>query len=244
MKNVISIFFKDIPSIIFEPFAVIGVLGLITAMIIYRKERSVFYLTTFFALIFMIAWRVAIQIVSSRYAEILIFPATVAAAFFIFQLEHIRKIFPALPEKPVKLLPYLCVAVLIVVGIVKNLNYDRSTPVIDTTRMVKAKMALESVVYSADRVYWQIEYYIGQKVHFIPYIEEESNIDRCRKIIADASKKSFRSVYIFVPSSSREPEISAADVSLSGSAWTLVTKSYFNETQTKVMRVYKYSAAE
>ena len=84
MKVMLDVFFKDMPSIVFEPVFVLGVCGLITVLIKFRKERSVFYWTTLFSLIFMVAWRVLIQIVSSRYAEILIIPMSVAAAYFCF----------------------------------------------------------------------------------------------------------------------------------------------------------------
>ena len=245
MSAMFSVFFKDIPSIIFEPLAVIGVLGLIIALIIYRKERSVFYWTVIFALIFMIAWRVAIQIVSSRYAEILIFPATAAAAFFIFKLESLRKIFPALPEKFVRFLPCLCIAVLTIVSIGKNLKYDRSTTVIDTANAVKTDMTSDSGVYVIHPDWrWKVEYYLGRKVDFVKSEPADSNSASCQQIIADALKKSYRTVYIFVPAGVREPEISAADAGVDPSAWSISAQSYFNAKKSKIMRVYKYSAAQ
>ena len=125
MKNMLEVFFKDIPSIVFEPIAICGWLGLFIALLIYRKERTVFYRTVIFSLAFMIIWRMAIQIISSRYAEILIFPMTIAAAFFIFQLENIRKILPQFPEKYVKYLPLGILIILTVICIGKNLSYNK-----------------------------------------------------------------------------------------------------------------------
>jgi hypothetical protein len=247
MITMLEVFFKDIPSIVFEPIAVFGWAGLLTALYLYRKERSTLYLTVIFSLAFMILWRCAIQIVSSRYAEILIFPMTVAAAFFIFQLENIRKIFPALPEKYIKYLPLCLVAILTVICIIKNLNYNSYTPIMDAVQVVKEdKSTGKLVIYAMekDRAR-QIEYYSGEKVCVLkPFPEDYSNKltpELCRKIIAEATaKKSAETVYIFVTTSAQSPIVTAGELGLKDASWQLITEQYFNGKKKKALRVYKY----
>lgn len=249
MITMLEVFFKDIPSIVFEPIAVFGWAGLIAALYLYRKERSTLYLTMIFSLAFMILWRCAIQIVSSRYAEILIFPMIAAAAFFIFQLENIRKIFPVIPEKHVKYLPVAIVAILTVICIIKNLNYNSYTPVMDAAQLVKEDKAPgKRVIYTmdTDRAR-QIEYYSGEKVCFLnPFPEDYSNKltpELCRKIIAEATaKESAETVYIFVKTSARSPVVTAGELGVKESAWQLLTEKYFNSKKKNVLRVYKYIA--
>lgn len=249
MINVLEIFFKDIPSIVFEPIIIFGWAGLLTALYLYRKERSTLYLTVIFSLAFMILWRCAIQIISSRYAEILIFPMTIAAAFFIFQLENIRKIFPALPEKYIKYLPWGIVIILTAICIGKNLNYNSYTPIMDAVQVVKEdKSTGKLVIYTmaGDRAK-QIEYYSGEKVCSLkPLPEDNSDIltpELCRKIIEEATaKESAETVYIFVTTSTKSPVITASELGLKDASWQLITEQYFNSKKKKALRVYKYIA--
>ena len=247
MITMLEVFFKDIPSIVFEVIAIFGWAGLLTALYLYRKERSTLYLTVIFSLAFMILWRCAIQIVSSRYAEILIFPMTIAAAFFIFQLENIRKIFPALPEKYIKYLPWGIVIILTAICIIKNLNYNSYTPVMDASDIVKEdKSTGKLVIYTmdSDRAR-QIEYYSGEKVCFLkPFPEDYSNIltpELCRRIIDEArEKESAQTVYIFVTTPTKSPVITAGELDLKDDSWQLITEQYFNRKKKNALRVYKY----
>ncbi|MBO7328859.1 MAG: hypothetical protein J6W00_08830 [Lentisphaeria bacterium] len=246
MITMLEVFFKDIPSIVFEPIAICGWLGLFIAFILYRKKCSVFYLTVIFSLAFMILWRVAIQIVSSRYAEILISPMTIAAAFFIFQLENIRKIMPQFPEKYVKYLPLGILIILIVICIGKNLSYNTYTSLMDVCGMVKAdKTPGKRVLYvmNSDRVR-QIEYYSGEKVRWLTaFTKAHPQIltpDLCREIIAQAAaENSAEIVYIFAVASGKEPVITAKEIGVKDSSWELFTEKPLDRKSKKLMRVYR-----
>ena len=247
MITMLEVFFKDIPSIVFEVIAIFGWAGLLTALYLYRKERSTLYLTIIFSLAFMILWRCAIQIVSSRYAEILIFPMTVAAAFFIFQLENIRKIFPALPEKYIKYLPWGIVIILTAICIGKNLNYNPYTPIMDAADIVKEdKTPGKRIIYAMekDRAR-QIEYYSGEKVCLLkPFPEDYDNIltpELCRRIINEArEKESAQTVYIFVTTPAKSPVITAGELDLKDDSWQLITEQFFNRKKKNALRVYRY----
>ncbi|MBR7103712.1 MAG: hypothetical protein IKC65_02105 [Lentisphaeria bacterium] len=248
MMTILEVFYKDIPAIVFEPLAVLGWCGLVLALISFRKERSVLYLTVTFSLVFMILWRMVIQIISARYAQILIFPMTAAAAFFIFQLEHLRRIFPAVPEKYVKCLPVCILGILTVVCILKNLNYNTYTPVMDISRLVREdRVPGKAVIYTMDldRLR-QIEYYSGKEVHHLKPFPK--NYDRvltpalCRQIMAQAAENdAAETVYIFAVSAGKKAPIAAKEVGMSDAAWRLFAEKPFNRKGKRVFRVYKCS---
>ena len=63
---------QSIPGLLFEPIAVAALLGLAVAAVMYWKRHERFYWIFAVAIVFMISWRTAIEIISGRYAAILI----------------------------------------------------------------------------------------------------------------------------------------------------------------------------
>lgn len=246
MKNMLYIFFKGIPSVVFEPVAVVGVLGLLLAFLLFRKKNTVLFWTVLFSLAFMVLWRVAIQIVSSRYAAILIFPMTVAAAFFVFQTEQIRKLFPAFPEKYVKFLPAALLLFLTLFAVGNNLNYDTSSPMMDTAQLLKAdRGAGEPIILTTnpDRRK-QIEYYTGVKADRLrPLPQNYSGVltpELIRRFFAQASPKAGQALYIFTISLAKTPVVTAAEAGVKESEWTLFSEKYMNRKKKRSLRVYRY----
>ena len=120
----LKILFQSSPSILFEPIAAGGVLGLATAAVLFWRKKTAWYWSVALALLFMISWRVAIQIVSSRYASILVFPATIATAYFAFKMDWLAGFIPKFPEWLRKSLPYLTVIGIAIGGIGQLLHYN------------------------------------------------------------------------------------------------------------------------
>lgn len=243
MKVMLDVFFKDMPSIVFEPVFVLGVCGLITVLIKFRKERSVFYWTTLFSLIFMVAWRVLIQIVSSRYAEILIIPMSVAAAYFCFEAgkmlpEKFRKM-----ETLSKFLPGLLFSAVVLICIIKVLNFNQYTAMKSCALKVKNDDAPgKHLVYTLKEYRAnQICYYSGKEVPLIKSIPD--NLDRnpapgvTAAVIADAKAKAAGTVYLFVETLSGEVPLSALP---ENRGWELFASGYFNRKHKRILRVYRY----
>ena len=241
----LEVFCKDMPSIIFEPIFVMGIAGGLLALVLYRKERSVLYWFIACSLGFMIVWRVAMQIISERYAEILIFPMVIATVYFIFQTGNIWRILPALPEKYTRYLPICCMTVLVLVCVGKNLRFDGSMPITETTTALKAELPEDALVYLADSsLRWQIEYFLGKEVKYVPWQEGDTVVSRCRMIIDEAENLSAGSVYIFVAQRSKDALISAEDMQVNAADWQMVCEGFFNKKHTKSMRVYKYTISK
>lgn len=127
-----EVFFKLIPQILFEPIAVGALLGLFTALIFFWKKHGKFYWIVTVSIVFMLGWRLAIQIVSTRYASLLIYPAVIFCVYFCFKLEDLCKLIPKFPEKLRRIVPWLFLIGLSIASLVKTLhcnpyeNYIRS----------------------------------------------------------------------------------------------------------------------
>ena len=90
MSKIVEIFLKEIPQIIHEPIAITAVIGIVLAAVCYaRRPFGKFYWLILCTLLYMFAWRLAIQIISSRYAEILLYPAVISAAYACFKFPEL-----------------------------------------------------------------------------------------------------------------------------------------------------------
>ncbi len=158
----IEVLFGKIPQILFEPIAVCGVLGLVLAFILQRKQKSDFLWFAAVSILFMIVWRVVIQIVSSRYAVLLLYPATIGTVYLCFKVPEFLKF---IPEKWRKFLPYCLTAVLVLVCIGKDLRvnpYDDY--LIRCGTYLRENSAPDEVVLCYADAVTRIEYYSGRKI--------------------------------------------------------------------------------
>ena len=119
-----EVFFKLIPQILFEPIAVGALLGLFTALIFFWKKHGKFYWIVTVSIVFMLGWRLAIQIVSTRYASLLIYPAVIFCVYFCFKLEDLCKLIPKFPERLRRMVPWLFLIGLSIASLVKTLHYN------------------------------------------------------------------------------------------------------------------------
>ena len=127
MKAVLEVFFQKIPSIIFEPVAICGLIGLILALVTFRKEwKGKFYLFFCISLLFMFFWRLAIQIMSSRYGLILMIPFTIATSFLFFKMEYFCSLIPKFPEKFLRYVPYFCLSIMVIICLCTTFTSDRT----------------------------------------------------------------------------------------------------------------------
>ncbi len=157
----IEVLFGKIPQILFEPIAVCGMLGLILAFVLQRKQKSDFFWFAAVSILFMIVWRVLIQIVSSRYAVLLLYPATIGTVYLCFKVPEFLNF---IPEKWRKLLPYGLMAALTLACVGKDLHvnpYDDYLIRCGTYLRENAAPDASVLCYSA--AVTRIEYYSGRK---------------------------------------------------------------------------------
>lgn len=167
MSEVFSVFFQGVPGVLFEPIAVGAVLGLVTAAVMYWKRHTPLYWLIGGSILFMISWRLSIQIISSRYAAILLYPAVIATAFFCFQTDWLVKYIPRFPEKWCKAVPYLFVLGLSIASIGQTLHlnpYDDY--IIRAAELIKKDAAVhgESRLLTRSKEATRMYYYSGVPV--------------------------------------------------------------------------------
>lgn len=166
MSNILSVLFKRIPGILFESVAVAAALGLIIAAVMCWKRRTLLYWLLAFSCLFMLGWRMGIQIISQRYASALIFPAVIASAYFCFQTESLVKYIPKFPEKWCRFVPYVFILILGISSIVKVFHFNHyGDYVIRASELIRNDLQKlgggEPFLLSTDSAADRLSYYTG-----------------------------------------------------------------------------------
>ena len=158
----LKVLFQLIPSILFEPIAVGAVLGFVIGAVLCWRKKTAWYWSVAFSLIFMLSWRLAIQIASSRYASILVFPATIATAYFAFKMDWLAGFIPKFPELLRKSLPYLAVVGIAIGGVAQLMHYnpyaDRILKIAELIKQDSEQFKGYRIAIDGDR---RIAYYTG-----------------------------------------------------------------------------------
>ena len=241
----LQILFQSIPSILFEPVAVGAALGLVTAAICFWKNKSALYWVIALSLIFMLGWRLAIQIISSRYASILVLPATVAAAYFIFKMEDLTRFIPKFPEWLRKSLPYLTLIGIAIGGLAQLLHYnpyaDRILKIAELIR-TDAKQYKNCHILASDNR--RIPYYTGLPTTAIAGADV-SSAEYPKQIALALKKGSDRPAemcYVVLPMSAKLPEehyLQQVSEHIRKEL-VLLGEFYHNRKKRRLTRVYRY----
>ena len=241
----LKILLHSIPGILFEPIAVGAVLGLITAAILLWKKRPVLYWVVAFSLLFMLGWRLAIQIISGRYAAILIFPATIATAYFIFKMDWLAGFIPKFPEWLRKWLPYLTVIGIAIGGVGQLCHYnayaDRILKVAELIKSDAKQYKSSCILTTEDR---RLRYYTGLPANSISMTNVSPN--SLQKEIAAVLKKGpdqpAEICYIVLPMSSKLPEDHYFQQvpDFIRQELVLLGEFFHNSKKRRLSRVYKY----
>ncbi len=245
----LEIFFQIIPATLFEPIAAGAVPGIAAALIFGWKKRSAWYWILLFSILFMIGWRLAIQIVSSRYAAILIYPAIIFTAYFCFQTERLSVLFKQYRHGIFicRLVPWLLILGLSIVCIGKVLHYNPySDYVIKTCKVFLDDTEEKEKVY----VY---SLGCGEKSRIIYYsgLKKMSDLpELClkdpdkRKILADKLKE-VRNVrgahYFYATHKKTEPHYKASELHVSDDEWAELCAFYTSKRKKKELVLYKYT---
>ena len=173
-----EVFFKLIPQILFEPIAVGALLGLFTALIFFWKKHGKFYWIVTVSIVFMLGWRLAIQIVSTRYASLLIYPAVIFCVYFCFKLEDLCKLIPKFPERLRRMVPWLFLIGLSIASLVKAFHYNPYENYIrsncSTAKQDAAKFA-RPLALADPREVRRYHYYSGVKTLGAPALDFPGN---------------------------------------------------------------------
>ena len=246
----IEIIYKSIPGLLFEPIAVAALLGLAVASVMYWKRHERFYWIFAVAIVFMISWRTAIEIISGRYAAILIYPGILATAFFCFQTEWLVKYIPKFPEKWRKIVPWLFVIGLGIASLVKTLHFNPySDHIIKAAHVIKKDAACyrNPVVIVTHQEVRRIRYYSNLMTHGFT-LNKEDNIKTRNSLYSSLDWYSLFGDAVYIVSFeqnktpagyqfSQIPEFIQCNIELIG-------EFYQNRKKKRMTRVYRYNVAD
>ena len=249
MSEILSILFQSIPGVLYEPIAVGAVLGLVTAAIIYWKRRTPLYWLVGLSILFMIGWRLGIQIITGRYAAILIYPAIIATAYFCFQTEWLVKFIPKFPDKWRKIVPYLFVIGLGIASIAQTLHLNPyGDYIIRAAELMKKDANGRDVhILAIDHEVHRLSYYTGIPTSNILYsgLSEEDYIKSIGDRVHKGGSLPATACYIVLFESVKYPKGYYLQNISPGIKKHLhyLGEFYHNRKKRRVTRIYRYDYA-
>ena len=105
---------KDVPRILFEPYAIGAICGMVTALLL-QKNKSLMYWILTCSIAFMMLWRFIMYPImsSSRYASFLIYPAIILTAFACLRIKDLYQYFTAFRQHRITRTTRLVVSIII-----------------------------------------------------------------------------------------------------------------------------------
>ena len=240
-----EVFFKRIPQILFEPIAVGALLGLFTALFFFWKKHGKFYWIVTVSIVFMLGWRLAIQIVSTRYASILIYPAVIFCVYFCFQLEDLCKLIPKFPERLRRMVPWLFLIGLSIASLVKAFHYNPYENYIrsncSTAKQDAAKFA-RPLALADPREVRRYHYYSGVKTLEAPALDFPGDTVNPAVIKSFLTRYSPQCdvLYLFIVELSSNEPLTGAALGIPPENWKLLSCHYQNRRKKKQLRLYRY----
>lgn len=248
MSKIVEIFLKEIPQIIHEPIAITAVIGIVLAAVCYaRRPFGKFYWLILCTLLYMFAWRLAIQIISSRYAEILLYPAVISAAYACFKFpELIYPLFKKyIPEKIWRFLPYALVGGLCIACFCKAVRVSPYHFVLKMSEIVtedqKKNESKKVLIFSEDRSV-QYRYYTKLPAQSCPPLflpDYQPHTKRIYSLVTRNSKKADILYFICLEPAKSAP-IQLKTRKGIDPRWKFLGQEYINRKKRKVSRVYRF----
>lgn len=241
-----EVLLQEIPQILFEPVAVGAVLGFFAALVFFWKKHREFYWPVTVSIVFMLAWRLAIQIISKRYASILIFPAIIFCVYACFKLEDLCKWgIPKIPERFRRMIPYLFVIGLVIASFAKAFHvnpYERYIRYSCSVAKQDAANFANPLALAEPREVRRYSYYSGLKTLEASAMNshgEAVNASVIKTLLARCSRQC-DALYLFLDEPASTAPLTGSDLGLSEGEWKLLSSQYQNRRKKKQLRLYRY----
>lgn len=237
----ISIFFSRIPRCLFEPLAVCAVLGIILALWLCRKKQDRMFWLVSCSLFFMIFWRVGVEIVSGRYASILIYPTVILVSYFCFHLKELPGM-TKVPEKFQYFLPWCLLLIATGICIGKNLRFNRYEnylrQVIGVIRE-DARNYRTPLILTYREEHFRTRYY--SLLDVIPMVENNIFLssNEMRKMIRRYSGYG-DALYFLIDEKQSVPPLTAESVGVAPERWKLLISYFQDNRKRKRFSAYRY----
>lgn len=243
-EEMTEVFFKLIPQILYEPIAVGALLGLFTALIFFWKKHREFYWIVTVSIVFMLGWRLAIRIISTRYASILIYPAIILSVYFCFKLEELCKLIPRFPDRLRRIVPWLFIIGLSIASLVKALHcnpYENYIRYNCSAAKKDAANFARPLALSDPREVRRYHYYSGVKTLGAAPLDFPGDTVNPAVVKSLLTRYSAQcdALYLFIVESSSNEPLTGTALGLPPENWKLLSWQYQNRRKKKQLRVYR-----
>lgn len=242
LADILQLLFQKIPRGIFEPFAVGAVLGGIFSLLFVGK-RNFYFFFCWGTVLFMLMWRVAIRVDSSRYVSILIYPAVILTAYVCFGIGSQLKKRTGISRKFCRILPLLILSGVALGCLGQAFHKDpyenhREDVYAVIREQLKNYPEVEVLVSNGDAR--RVRYYTGAVVKDIPDVTAMVLQREVRKL------KSADTVFLFdVIEPAHAPMLTKKELGLPESAeWERIYSSYTNRKERRKHNVYRCRLGE
>lgn len=246
--------FKSIPSIIFDPLAVMVLIWSVCAFFLCKKKNKFFFWTFCSIVIFMLVWRLAVHSLmeSSRYASVLIYPAVIFSACLCLKAQAVFRWLFKLFHCEFKVRNQICkfLAVVLFIGmfiacIGKSLHldpYGYYIPKItdDYKKYSGGNGRVHIVFEEAERISW----YLGKKLCEVDafYIGKNEPVFPGVKRAFEMSKNIPGEHYFFfyLKKGETEPNADTMEFDKSSGTWEIVSRYYTARHKKKEFLLARY----
>lgn len=251
MNEVLSVLFKTIPGILYEPVACCTVVGLILAVWMCRENRHTFFWLIVCSLFFMVGWRCGIRITSNRYGAVLIYPAVIAAAYCFFQMEWLARYIPRFPERFRRFVPYVLILTMIIIELAQYFHYNPyGDYILRTSDLIRndAKDRSNPYILTVDQEVNRYAHYTGLPAAGILYdqLPEEMYLKNIGIRVTQGPPCFADSIYlVLTESTKKENDYYLQKIpAVLRNKLCLLGEFYHNRKKRRVTRVYRYSLKE
>lgn len=238
LADIFELLFQKIPRGIFEPFAIGAVVGGFFSLLFSRRYKYFFF---FFwgAILFMLAWRLAILIISSRYTSFLIYPAVILTVYACFEAGRQLKKRTRISRTFCRLLPLLILSGIALGCLGKTFHWDpyeyhREGAYLTIREQMKKYDKIQVLVSNGDAR--RTKYYTGAVTRDIP--------DATTKVLQQEVRnfKSADTVLLLdVIESAAAPMLTKEELGVPESAeWERIYSSYTNRKERRKHNIYRY----
>lgn len=238
LAEMLGLLFQKIPRGIFEPFAIGAVVGGLFSILFYRRNRYFFF---FFwgAILFMLAWRLAMVIVSSRYASFLIYPAVLLTTYACFEAGKQLKKRTQLPRRFCRILPLLILGGIVLGCLGKTFHQDPYE-----YHRAGAHSAIREQMKKYDKILVLVsngeaqrtKYYTGALTRNIPDVTEKVLQQEVRKF-----KSADTVLLLDVIEPADAPMLTKKELGVPESAeWERIYSSFTNRKERRKHNIYRY----
>lgn len=255
----IQYFFSTIPRLLFEPVAVVALLGCITTLLFFHKKNNPFFYIILLSICLMFFWRVSFYsiMLSTRYAAVILYPAAIFSVLFCFHVkESVQWIdlrFFHLDKSWFRILctvmPYFLLFCLALPCVIKTLRFnpyaDYRIKLCKTlSREIEGKTVF---LYVEGGHLGQVAYYTGldMKVPKILRKDRDGSFHGTLKKKLEETKNYFATEY-FVFSLKRgeaEPDAQCLGINPETGKWECIYREYTSRRKNRECVLYRFTPA-